>query len=161
MSSDHAALATLIGSPITTLRLLDMSGYQLTADTYITAYQTQYNQLGLHEMEPRPFEAMFVMLYYLEGELYSVKFTYQAMKATVPDTVTKDIFNSMCKKLIVERRDVPASSSTPNPQQMQPAITRTETSAVGEEDVDAVENAAEEDHTRSQITKEDTWRERE
>jgi hypothetical protein len=34
---------------------------------------TQYNQLGLHEMEPRPFEAMFVMLYYLEGELYSVK----------------------------------------------------------------------------------------
>jgi hypothetical protein len=35
------------------------------------------------------------------------------------------------------------------------------TSAVGEEDVDAVENAAEEDHTRSQITKEDTWRERE
>ena len=112
-------------------------------------------------MEPRPFEAMFVMLYYLEGELYSVKFTYQAMKATVPDTVTKDIFNSMCKKLIVERRDVPASSSTPNPQQMQPAITRTETSAVGEEDVDAVENAAEEDHTRSQITKEDTWRERE
>ncbi|KAJ5254197.1 hypothetical protein N7524_011377 [Penicillium chrysogenum] len=103
---------------------------------------------------------MFVMLYDLEGEFNSVKFTYQAMKDTVPDTVTKDIFNSMCKKLIVERRDVPASSSTPNPQQMQPAITRTETSAVEEEDVDAVGKAAEEDHARSQITKEDAWRER-
>jgi hypothetical protein len=30
---------------------------------------------------------MFVMLYDLEGEFNSVKFTYQAMKDTVPDTV--------------------------------------------------------------------------
>ncbi|CAG8061172.1 unnamed protein product [Penicillium nalgiovense] len=55
---------------------------------------------------------MFVMLYDLEEELDSVKFTYQAMKDTIPDSVTKDIFNSMCKKLIVEARDTPASSSS-------------------------------------------------
>jgi hypothetical protein len=41
---------------------------------YITAYQTQYNQLGLHKVEPHPFGAMFIMLYDLEGELDSVKF---------------------------------------------------------------------------------------
>ncbi|OQE65453.1 hypothetical protein PENNAL_c0208G09362 [Penicillium nalgiovense] len=83
-----------------------------SADAYITAYQTQYNQLGLHKVEPHPFGAMFVMLYDLEEELDSVKFTYQAMKDTIPDSVTKDIFNSMCKKLIVEARDTPASSSS-------------------------------------------------
>jgi hypothetical protein len=27
------------------------------------------------------------------------------MKDTIPDSVTKDTFNSMCKKLIVEGRD--------------------------------------------------------
>jgi hypothetical protein len=43
----------------------------------------------------------------LEGEFNSVKFTYQAMKDTVPDTVTKDIFNSMCKKLIAKGRVPP------------------------------------------------------
>ena len=125
MSSDHGALATPMRSPITTLRLLDMSRYQLTcgwgqvvkfyrmkrsdfssADTYIIAYQTQYNQLGLHKVETDPFGAMFVMLYDLEGELASVKFTYQAIEETIPDTVTKDIFSSMCNKLIVKTCDV-------------------------------------------------------
>lgn len=83
-----------------------------SADAYITAYQTQYNQLGLHKVEPHAFGAMFVMLYDLEEELDSVKFTYQAMKDTIPDSVTKDVFNSLCKKLIVEARDAPASSSS-------------------------------------------------
>ena len=55
---------------------------------------------------------MFIMLYDLEGELDSVKFTYQTMKDTIPESVTKDDFNSLCKKLIVEARDTPASSST-------------------------------------------------
>jgi hypothetical protein len=83
-----------------------------SANTYITAYQTQYNQLGLYKVEPHPFGAMFIMLYDLEGELDSVKFTYQIIKDTIPESVTKDDFNSLYKKLIVEARDTPASSST-------------------------------------------------
>jgi hypothetical protein len=34
----------------------------------------------LYKVEPHPFGAMFIMLYDLEGELDSVKFTYQTMK---------------------------------------------------------------------------------
>lgn len=83
-----------------------------SADSYITAYQMQYNQLGLHRVEPHPFGAMFVMLYGLEEELESVKFTYQTMKDMIPEEVTKDTFNNLCKKLIVEARRTPASSST-------------------------------------------------
>jgi hypothetical protein len=37
---------------------------------------------------------MFIMLYDLEGELDSVKFTYQIIKDTIPESVTKDDFNS-------------------------------------------------------------------
>ncbi|KAJ5927695.1 hypothetical protein N7516_009468 [Penicillium verrucosum] len=58
---------------------------------------------------------MFVMLYHLEDELKSVMFTYQTMKDSIPENVTKDVFNSMCKDLIVEARHTSASSSsTPN-----------------------------------------------
>lgn len=34
------------------------------------------------------------------------------MKDIIPEEVTKDTFNILCKKLIVKARDTPASSST-------------------------------------------------
>ena len=57
---------------------------------------------------------MFIMLYNLEGELDSVKFTYQTIKDTILESVIKDDFNSLYKKLIVEARDIPTllSAST-------------------------------------------------
>ena len=82
-----------------------------SANAYITAYQTQYNQLGLYKVEPHPFGAIFIILYNLEGELDSVKFTYQIIKDTIPKSVTKDDFNSLYKKLIIEARDTPTLSS--------------------------------------------------
>jgi hypothetical protein len=61
----------------------DSGFHGLIGEFDITAYQTQYNQLGLHEMEPRPFEAMFVMLYYLEGVHMLLKMSFVTVSGTV------------------------------------------------------------------------------
>ncbi|CAI7653014.1 unnamed protein product [Penicillium discolor] len=104
-----------------------------SADSYIAAYQMQYNQLGLHKVEPHPFGAMFIMLYDLEEELESVKFTYQNMKDKdmILEEITKDTFNNLCKKLIIEARDIPASSSTATASSARNTDTKNETSQRG------------------------------
>ncbi|CAI7633403.1 unnamed protein product [Penicillium discolor] len=114
-------IETLLDQEIITILEGGVDSFPRRADDMMRKVETlvrgagivdNYNQLGLHRVEPHPFGAMFVMLYGLEEELESVKFTYQTMKDMIPEEVTKETFNNLCKKLIVEARRTPASSST-------------------------------------------------